>query len=274
MSKTLLSLFDYSGQWSAPFADAGWTVVQVDIKHGHDIKKFNAKWLINNLLQGHPTIDGILGAPPCTVFTKSAAQYWPTMDADGRTAESVELVYQVLRCVDYPIGRLPKLVPELGRPLLTFDPCDYARWVAPTPSELDELDAMRTRFASGGAFSKADIEIVREVGAYTKRTQLWGKFKIPQQDPLEPVRVNNQGSWLQSLGGKSEKTKMLRSLTPEGFSLAFCAANAGGELGQKIRAISAAADEIVDAPPAGVGAAYVSGFLQRRLPDLRLEAWG
>lgn len=62
--KTLLSLFDYSGQWSAPFADAGWTVVQVDIKHGHDIKKFNAKWLIKSLLQGYPTINGILGAPP------------------------------------------------------------------------------------------------------------------------------------------------------------------------------------------------------------------
>lgn len=33
MTKTLLSLFDYSGQWSAPFADAGWMVVQVDIRH-------------------------------------------------------------------------------------------------------------------------------------------------------------------------------------------------------------------------------------------------
>jgi hypothetical protein len=281
--KTLLSLFDYSGQWSAPFADAGWSVVQVDIKHGHDIKKFSAKWLINNLLQGYPTIDGILAAPPCTCFTKSAAQYWPAMDADGRTAESVELVYQVLRCVDYlkpdfwalenPIGRLPKLVPELGKPLLTFDPCDYARWVAPTPEEVAELDTLRTRLASGGSFSKADIEIVRDIGAYTKRTQLWGKFSIPQQDPLEPVRVNSQGSWLQSLGGKSEKTKMLRSLTPEGFSLAFCAANAGGQLERKLMALDAAAMEIKADPPKGLSRAYVDGFLTRRLPDLRLQAW-
>ena len=283
MTKTLLSLFDYSGQWSAPFADAGWMVVQVDIKHGHDIKKFNAKWLIQNLLQGYPTIDGILAAPPCTCFTKSAAQYWPAMDADGRTAESVELVYQVLRCVDYlkpdfwalenPIGRLPKLVPELGTPLLAFDPCDYARWVAPTPDELERIDTLRTRLASGGAFSKADIELVREIGAYTKRTQLWGTFKLPTPDPIEAVRVNSQGSWLQSLGGKSEKTKMLRSLTPEGFSLAFCAANAGGQLGQKLRAIDAAANEIVKVPPSGISAPYIGGFLQRRLPDIRLQAW-
>ena len=283
MTKTLLSLFDYSGQWSAPFADAGWMVVQVDIKHGHDIKKFSAKWLIDNLLQGYPTIDGILAAPPCTCFTKSAAQYWPAMDADGRTAESVELVYQVLRCVDYlkpdfwalenPIGRLPKLVPELGKPLLTFDPCDYARWVAPTPLELEETTALRTRLAKGESFSKTDIELVREIGAYTKRTQLWGRFNIPHKDPLEAVRVNSQGSWLQSLGGKSEKTKMLRSLTPEGFALAFCAANAGGQLGRKIKAIEAAANEIVETPPAGLAPSYISGFLNRNLPDIRLRAW-
>ena len=54
--KTLLSLFDYSGQWSAPFADAGWTVVQVDIKHGHDIKKFISA-----------AADEIVGDPPAGV---------------------------------------------------------------------------------------------------------------------------------------------------------------------------------------------------------------
>jgi hypothetical protein len=30
--KTLLSLFDYSGTWSEPFAAAGWDVIQWDIK--------------------------------------------------------------------------------------------------------------------------------------------------------------------------------------------------------------------------------------------------
>jgi hypothetical protein len=66
---------------------------------------------------------------------------------------------------------------------------------------------------------------------------------------------------------------MLRSLTPEGFSLAFCAANAGGQLGQKISAIEASATEIVKAPPAGLTSSYVSGFLHRKLPDIRLQAW-
>ncbi len=39
--RSLLSLFDHSGQWSQPYRDAGWTVVQIDIKHGQDVMKFD-----------------------------------------------------------------------------------------------------------------------------------------------------------------------------------------------------------------------------------------
>jgi len=35
--KTTLSLFDYSGNWSQPYAEVGHNVIQVDIKHGIDI---------------------------------------------------------------------------------------------------------------------------------------------------------------------------------------------------------------------------------------------
>jgi len=42
---------------------------------------------------------------------------------------------------------------------------------------------------------------------------------------VEPVKVCEQGSWLQKLGGKSEKTKTLRSATPMGFARAFYEAN-------------------------------------------------
>lgn len=61
MNKTvrnLLSLFDYSGQWSYPFELAGWNVIQIDIKHGHDIKEFSAKWLLQNVLQSYDAIEG------------------------------------------------------------------------------------------------------------------------------------------------------------------------------------------------------------------------
>ena len=61
--------------------------------------------------------------------------------------------------------------------------------------------------------------------AYTKRTLLWGEFTLPQKTPVEPVRVCSQGSWIQKLGGKSARTKMLRSMTPAGFARAFFEAN-------------------------------------------------
>lgn len=35
--KVILSLFDYSGSWSKPYRDAGYDVVQVDLKLGDDI---------------------------------------------------------------------------------------------------------------------------------------------------------------------------------------------------------------------------------------------
>jgi len=42
---------------------------------------------------------------------------------------------------------------------------------------------------------------------------------------VAPVRVCSQGSRVQRLGGKSDKTKELRSMTPMGFARAFYAAN-------------------------------------------------
>lgn len=138
---------------------------------------------------------GILAAPPCTHFTVSGAQYWKQKDADGRTFEDCSIATACLMiiaraqpkfwCIENPVGRMRKL---LGDPDLKFDPCDYG-------------------------------------DPYTKRTYLWGSFNIPERNPVEPIRSNKQGSWLQSLGGKSAKTKELRSMTPAGFARAFMEAN-------------------------------------------------
>lgn len=206
--KTILSLFDFSGNWSRPYAEAGHNVVQIDSKLGTDVMDINAEWLMEKVMDSYGTVDGILAAPPCTDFSVSGAQYWPAKDKDGRTAKSVELVRQVLRCVEFckpdwwalenPVGRIDKLVPELGRPWF-FDPCDFG-------------------------------------DAYTKRTGLWGKFLPPLplfagDHSVVPVRACSQGSWLQTLGGKSERTKTLRSATPLGFAYAFYLANHWGPLG-------------------------------------------
>jgi hypothetical protein len=232
-TKTVLSLFDFTGAWARPFEDAGWNVLQVDIKHGDDVREFSARWLIENVCQGF-LVDGVVASPPCTDFARSGARHWAEKDADGRTAASVHLVYQTLRTIDFlrpdfwaienPIGRIGRLVPELGTPRCIFDPCDFAGWTDLSPEDRRRLDVLRAR-PRGSAFTAEEIALVKRTNAYTKRTALWGCFRCPAPRRVEPVRTSMQGSWLQHLGGAGERTKEERSVTPEGFARAFYLAN-------------------------------------------------
>ncbi len=202
--KTILSLFDFSGNWSRPYAEGGANIIRIDKKLGIDIMDINADWLAKYILDDYGCVDGILAAPPCTDFSVSGAQYWKSKDSDGRTSKSIELVMQVIRCVEFckpdfwvienPVGRLNKLIPELSK---------YGPWY----------------------FNPRDYG-----DKYTKKTGLWGVFVPPLPlfsdcKKVDAEKVCKQGSWLMKLGGKSDKTKELRSTTPLGFSYAFFQAN-------------------------------------------------
>jgi hypothetical protein len=194
----ILSLFDYSGRWSDPYRKAGYDVYQADIKLDIDVLSLEPSEL------PFSEVYGILAAPPCTDFAGSGAQYWKAKDEDGRTEQSLALIDKTLSLVDYykpvfwalenPVGRLPKLRPAIGTPWY-FNPNEFAGW-------LDGEEAERER--------------------YTKRTGLWGTFNKPEKNPLT---VSEGGSWIMKLGGKSERTKELRSMTPRGFAQAFFEAN-------------------------------------------------
>lgn len=198
--KTLLSLFDHSGNWSRPYALAGWNVILWDEKHVADqyythgnILDANTDYFYEHIFDAYGTVDGILAAPPCTHFSSSGAQYWKVKDEDGRTEQHVEFVYQVLRIVDLcmpdfwalenPVGRIKKLVPELGDPRY-FEPFHYG-------------------------------------DPYRKKTGLWGEFNFPEPTNIVEPTENK----IMSLGGSSDKTKELRSITPEGFAEAFYQVN-------------------------------------------------
>jgi len=184
--KIIYSLFDYTGSWSMPYKDNGYRVIMVDIKHGADIRTLEVP---------KEPVYGVLAAPPCTDFAGSGAQYWNKKDDDGRTLASLELIGAMSRfilatdpvfwAVENPVGRLNRW---FSKPIMYFNPCDYG-------------------------------------DAYTKKTGLWGKFNAPIKNPVEPIKVCKQGSWLMKLGGKSERTKTLRSITPPGFAQSFYEAN-------------------------------------------------
>jgi len=182
----ILDLCGGTGSWSAPYKSAGYDVRVIDIKGGSDVRLFE---------KPKEQIHGILAAPDCTHFSGSGAQYWPEKDRDGRTLEALSIADACIRiifacdpewwCLENPVGRLRRWI---GPPVMYFNPCDYG-------------------------------------DPYTKKTCLWGRFNIPKENKVEPEKVCSQGSWLMKLGGKSEKTKTLRSVTPPHFAKAFFEAN-------------------------------------------------
>jgi hypothetical protein len=208
--KIILSLFDYSGGWSKPYRDAGYTVIQVDIKLGIDIFEVLADVLDQIAEHGAVSVYGILAAPVCTDFSASGAWCWKkketqpagynnpkTIDFDNTvehsifmvlaTLEIIERLNPVFYAIENPVGRIAKLVPEIGKAWY-FQPYEFG-------------------------------------DPYTKKTGIYGKFNKPVKTPVEPIKYCEQGSWTQKLGGKSERTKALRSVTPPGFAKAFFEAN-------------------------------------------------
>lgn len=202
--KTILSLFDYTGNWARPYFDAGYNVICIDIKHGHDINDFCVEYLIDEL--GIDEVHGILAGVPCTDFACSGARWFSDKDKDGRTRQSIELVMQTLRTIEFyhpvfwtienPVGRMPRLIEALNVKPFYFNPCDYGKG---HPGE-----------------------------DYTKKTGLWGVFTPPTKENIGEDRsvFPAQGSKMHKLyGGKSEKTKAARSITPNGFAKAFYQCN-------------------------------------------------
>lgn len=134
---------------------------------------------------------GILAAPPCTHLASSGARWWKQKGEEA-LIENLSIVDACLRIIamhnpafwalENPVGRLRRY---LGTPTLIFDPYYYG-------------------------------------DPYTKKTLLWGKFNIPKKNKVEPVKVCEQGSWIQKLGGGSG---LKRSITPAGFARAFFEAN-------------------------------------------------
>lgn len=85
-----------------------------------------------------------------------------------------------------------------------------------TPDERSLLIYFETRMVDGLGY----VESVRMNAGDFAIAKRW-----PEPRRLEPIRVCSQGSWVQRLGGKSERTKELRSMTPDGFARAFALAN-------------------------------------------------
>ena len=186
--KVILDLCGGTGAWSKPYKDADYDVRLITLPE-NDVRTYEPP----------KNVYGILAAPPCTHFSGSGAHTWKAKDKDGRTLEDLTIVTACLIIIakrkpvfwvlENPVGRLRRWI---GQPRMYFNPCDYG-------------------------------------DTYTKKTCLWGDFKEPKKNQVEPVFITRGGKRYSPVaaftGGKSAKTKELRSITPAGFAKAFYEAN-------------------------------------------------
>jgi hypothetical protein len=196
----LISLYDRTGNWSRPYRENGWEVVQVDIQLGQDILTWDYRQFDN---RGKVIV---LAAQPCDDYAVSGSRWFAEKDKNGTTEQSNKLVQRTSEIINYfnpfawalenPKTRIHKLNPWLGqRPKYIFNPCDHA----------------------------AFLQQNREHERYNKETWLFGKFNDPIRSYLPPVEKDSP-IW-KNFGGKSLATKNARSVTPEGFAWAFYYAN-------------------------------------------------
>lgn len=212
MNKVLISLYDHSGNQSRPYRQHGWYIEQIDIKHGRNIMDFDPYTWLRQYLFKNPCSDtlkiGILAPIPCTCYALSGNRHKKKRLITGEFSEAQKLVEKTRLIIEWfaargyikfwmienPSSDIHKHNPWLGDVVHKFNPCDYAGY-APEP----------------------------EKDRYNKQTWLWGRFDPMIKKRLEPIEKDSP-IW-RNYGGKSEKTKELRSITPLGFAYAFYEAN-------------------------------------------------
>lgn len=203
---TALFLFDESGNMAQPWIEAGFPCICVDTQHEPEAQTDGLLTRVGadvlEYLPPRTTYAFAAAFPPCTDLAISGAQYFQDKGL-AALAGSLRLVNRAREILEWtgapwmienPVGTLSTY---WHTPDYSFDPCDFGGYLTP-PGD-----------------------------AYTKKTHLWtgGGFAFPWPKPVAPIRTNSQGGWMQSLGGKSERTKRLRSATPKGFARAVFTTN-------------------------------------------------
>lgn len=226
-----LFLFNSSRYAVDPWLDAGWTCVSVDhndtdhsgdareqwSREGHhridvDLSRPNAgvAVLARLLALGLERPSFVLSFAPCTDLAVSGARHFESKRsrdpefqdkavALARLAEFFECPYMV----ENPVSVLST---KWRKPDVICHPADFGGLCPAGP---------HPEFPG----------VIPELDAYLKKTCLWlgNGARAPYSAPVEVKEQDNPG-WAK-LGGKSARTKYIRSLTPRGLARAIALAN-------------------------------------------------
>jgi hypothetical protein len=229
MTKKAIFLFDYTGIMAKPWLDAGYECWSFDGQHDRGITKDGLHVKVGLHFEAHSKLhfasrvvgmvgDGVkfvFGFPECTDLTSAGAKHFSgKRDFNGLfQAEAIELadlvrvvgnLYGCPWAFENPVGAISTQYRAYD---FSFNPCDYGGYL---PAN-DEHPLY------------PDIYPGRD--AYNKNTCIWhgNGFKEPKRLPVTPLYKENPGWKL--CGGKSTKTKNIRSATPRGFAMAVKLSN-------------------------------------------------
>ncbi len=227
--KKAIFLYDFTGIMAKPWIDAGYECWCFDGQHNPGIDRDGlhikvGMWFDAYNTQKHANEikkivgDGVVfvfGFPECTDMAVSGAAHF-------KKKESINPAFQAEAC------ELARLVQYIGDSY-------KCKWAAENPvSVLSTLwrkpDYSFHPYEYGGYLPEGDLhptypEYIKPRDAYPKKTCIWSGngFAMPDK---KPVYVDSgYSNQHKKLGGKSLKTKNIRSATPRGFAKAVFLAN-------------------------------------------------
>ena len=232
-NKYVISLYDYTGEALIPWAKAGYTCYAFDIQHDAKTTRkehFDSGGMIryvNADLHKQETFHSLLSVfrnkvvfgmafPVCTDLAVSGAAHFKRK-AKANPKFQWEATRHAVRCsylfedleIPYFIENPVSVLSTLWRkPNHSFHPWHYGGYIP-------EADAQHPKWP----------DYIAPRDAYPKKTCLWtgNNFRMPIKLPVKPEDGHSRQHL--KLGGKSMKTKNIRSATPRGFAKAVWQAN-------------------------------------------------
>ena len=230
----VVSLYDYTGSALKPWADAGYQCYAFDIQHdqhgsvtnyhdnGGSIEYIHADLHDNKTIRSiHKMLSSLpvkfaMAFPVCTDMAVSGAAHFsnkakadPLFQVKAvKHAKDCSYLFNLLNVPYFIENPVSVLATKWRKPDHYFHPYEYGGYIAYS-------EAKHPRWP----------DYIADFDAYPKKTCLWvgGGFVMP--DKVSVGTDFGYSTQHKKLGGKSKKTKDIRSATPRGFAIAVHQSN-------------------------------------------------
>ena len=228
--KIVLSLYDYTGEALKPWAEAGYSCLAFDIQHDNTVTEVYGSGgsisYVHADLHDPQTHREIfmkyngkrvtfgMAFPVCTDLAVSGAAHFKSkeganpgfQDVAAQHAKDCADLFDDIGCPYFVENPVSVLATKWRKPDHSFHPYEYGGYIPDREAEHPVWP-----------------EYIAPKDAYPKKTCLWtgNGFRMPFKHGVEPEEGHSRQHL--KLGGKSQKTKNIRSATPRGFARAVWA---------------------------------------------------